>query len=62
MLFRTFQIDKHTVTNTQFAEFIESTRYLTEAELFQWSFVIDSQVSEDVRKEVDGPDGIGRVR
>jgi formylglycine-generating enzyme required for sulfatase activity len=35
----TFQISPTTVTNTEFAAFIESTAYITEAEQFGWSFV-----------------------
>lgn len=59
---RAFKMDIDCVTNEQFAEFIESTHYRTEAQLYRWSFVIESQVSEDVKKEVDGPEGMGRVK
>ncbi len=55
-------MDVDCVTTEQFQEFIESTKYKTEAELFRWSFVIETQVSEAVQKEVDGPNGIGRVQ
>lgn len=34
-----FAIDRHSVTNAQFAEFVEDTGYETEAERFGWSFV-----------------------
>ncbi|MFW5883916.1 MAG: formylglycine-generating enzyme family protein [bacterium] len=34
-----FAIDRHSVTNEQFAEFVEATGYVTEAERFGWSFV-----------------------
>jgi sulfatase modifying factor 1 len=34
-----FYLDRHTVTNAQFREFIDATGYVTEAERFGWSFV-----------------------
>jgi formylglycine-generating enzyme len=34
-----FYLDRHTVTNAQFEEFIAATGYVTEAERFGWSFV-----------------------
>ena len=34
-----FYMDKFTVTNVQFAKFVEATHYRTEAEVFGWSFV-----------------------
>ena len=34
-----FAIDRHCVTNAQFARFVEETGYVTEAERFGWSFV-----------------------
>ncbi len=34
-----FAIDRHPVTNKQFAEFVDATGYATEAERFGWSFV-----------------------
>lgn len=34
-----FYIDRYTVSNAQFASFVEATRYVTEAERFGWSFV-----------------------
>ncbi len=36
---RPFAIDRHSVTNAQFTEFVEATGYVTEAERFGWSFV-----------------------
>jgi formylglycine-generating enzyme len=36
---RPFAIDRHSVTNEQFAEFVEAAGYETEAERFGWSFV-----------------------
>lgn len=37
-----------TVSNAMFAQFIEETNYLTEAEWFGWSFVFQSNVAEEV--------------
>ena len=34
-----FAIDRHSVTNERFAEFVDATGYETEAERFGWSFV-----------------------
>ena len=62
MVDRPFKIDVHTVTNEQFNDFVEATGYKTEAELYRWSFVLDSEASEKTRKEVDGDGGMGRVR
>lgn len=38
---RSFGIDRHAVTNDQFAAFVRDTAYVTEAETFQWSFVLE---------------------
>ena len=43
-----FRIGETTVTNAQFAEFIEATGHVTEAERFGWSFVFWSQVPASV--------------
>jgi len=39
-----FYIDIHPVTNRKFREFVESTRYKTEAEKFRWSFVFEGDI------------------
>ena len=36
-----FYMDRTEVTNGQFHEFVEATDYLTDAELFNWSFVLE---------------------
>ncbi|HEX5733438.1 MAG TPA: formylglycine-generating enzyme family protein [Blastocatellia bacterium] len=41
-----FWIDKHEVTVREFAEFIEATGYVTEAESFGWSAVFDMESGE----------------
>ncbi|CAM9839342.1 unnamed protein product [Choristocarpus tenellus] len=38
---RTFRLDRHPVTNKQFAVFVQDTGYVTEAEKFEWSFVLE---------------------
>ena len=38
---RRYGIDKHAVTNDQFAAFVKATGYVTEAEKFGWSFVLE---------------------
>jgi len=57
-----FYMDVDVVTNAQYREFVAMTGYQTEAELFGWSFVLDSLLSEDVIAEVDGEMGYGRVK
>jgi formylglycine-generating enzyme len=47
-----FAMDRYSVTNMQFKEFIEETGYVTEAEQFGWSFVFHLLVSENVKKRV----------
>ena len=42
-----FSIDITPVTNAQFAEFINATGYVTEAEKFEWSFVFWAHIPED---------------
>mmetsp|Transcript_23651 Transcript_23651/g.34684 ORF Transcript_23651/g.34684 Transcript_23651/m.34684 type:complete len:343 (-) Transcript_23651:52-1080(-) len=57
-----FYMDKTTVSNLQFAKFVKDTEYISEAEKFGWSFVLDGLVSPDTRAEVDGENGLGRVK
>jgi sulfatase modifying factor 1 len=40
----TFYIDIYPVTNRTFREFVEATRYKTEAERFRWSFVFGGDI------------------
>ena len=42
-----FWIDLHAVSNARFAEFVEDTRYVTEAERFGWSFVFGGLLPDD---------------
>jgi formylglycine-generating enzyme required for sulfatase activity len=39
-----FDIDTYAVTNADFAAFVESTGFRTEAEVFEWSFVFWSHI------------------
>eukprot|EP01038_Epipyxis_sp_PR26KG_P006262 gene6262-8623_t len=59
---KSFLIDEDCVTNRQFKEFILSTNYKTEAELYGWSFVLDSLASQKIRDFVDSKEGPGRVK
>ncbi|RYG56919.1 formylglycine-generating enzyme family protein, partial [bacterium] len=52
-----FWMDACTVTNAQFAQFIEATGYKTEAESFGWSYVFHKHVSSDNKKKVRGFSG-----
>lgn len=47
-----FYIDKYTVTNRQFAQFIKETNYKTEAEKYGWSFVFHLFVPKETVKRV----------
>src|SRR6185312_8116943 len=44
-----FYIDKTTVTNRQFAEFIKATGYKTDAEKYGWSFVFYELLPEELK-------------
>lgn len=51
---KSFYMDKYAVTNEQFAEFIKETDYKTEAEIFGWSFVFYSFLSDNTARKVEG--------
>ncbi len=42
-----FWIDRYPVTNRRFKEFIDDTKYVTEAERFGWSFVFWSHIPKE---------------
>ena len=42
-----FRLDPTTVTNAQYAEFVEATGFRTESETFGWSFVFGGLLPED---------------
>src|SRR4051812_27306499 len=44
-----FSVGRYTVTNTEFAAFVEATGHRTEAEAFGWSFVFAGLLSPDAR-------------
>ncbi|MBL9201469.1 MAG: formylglycine-generating enzyme family protein [Opitutaceae bacterium] len=61
-----FFLDATCVTNAQFADFVEATRYRTEAERFGWSFVFfghltPAQLARSVRVRVAGSEWWCRV-
>ena len=47
-----FLLDRDEVTNNQFAEFVRSTGYVTESEVFGWSFVFELALSLASRERV----------
>lgn len=49
-----FWISPTTVTNQEFAAFIDATGYLTDSERFGWSFVHASQLPRSRRKKLQG--------
>lgn len=59
---KSFFLDEHTVSNLQFAKFFKDKEYVTEAEKFGWSFVLEGFVSPETLSEVDGKEGLGRVK
>jgi formylglycine-generating enzyme required for sulfatase activity len=59
---KSFTMDVHTVTVEQFAAFVQATQYVTEAEKFTWSFVLEHLASEKVKRQVDSKKGYGRVK
>jgi formylglycine-generating enzyme required for sulfatase activity len=53
-------IDEHAVTNEEYAEFVRATSYVTESEMFKWSFVLEYLASAEVIRRADS--GLGRVK
>ncbi|GAE29799.1 formylglycine-generating enzyme family protein [Halalkalibacter hemicellulosilyticus] len=49
-----FAVDRYTVTNAEYQEFIQETGYQTDAERFGWSFVFHLLVPEQEKKHVAG--------
>ncbi|MEK3889201.1 formylglycine-generating enzyme family protein [Bacillus sp. FSL K6-3431] len=47
-----FLMDAYAVTNLQFKEFVEDTKYKTEAENYGWSFVFYKLLSDEAAKSV----------
>jgi formylglycine-generating enzyme required for sulfatase activity len=42
-----FGIDRYTVTNARFAEFVDATGHTTDAEQYEWSFVFAGHLPDD---------------
>lgn len=51
-----FAIGVHAVTNAQFADFVRSTRFVTDAERFGWSFVFSSLLPAHLRASSRRPE------
>jgi formylglycine-generating enzyme len=47
-----FYIDRYTVSNAEFNQFVKETGYKTEAEKFGWSFVFYKFISPDLKSKV----------
>ncbi len=54
-----FWIDECTVTNDQFAAFVDATGYQTEAERFGWSFVFQGHIPEKKLRKLQPPRVVG---
>jgi formylglycine-generating enzyme required for sulfatase activity len=52
MVVSSFLMDIHEVSNIQFSDFVQATGYITTAEKFKSSFVLEHLVSESVRKQL----------
>jgi formylglycine-generating enzyme required for sulfatase activity len=57
VLLSPFYIDICAVTNAQFAEFVEATNYVTEAEQFGWSYVFHKFATSKARQSAQGVAG-----
>lgn len=49
-----FYIDKTTVTNAQFASFVEATSYVTDSEKYGWSYVFKLQLPKSRQRKLQG--------
>jgi sulfatase modifying factor 1 len=50
---KSFYLDVHEVSNLEFELFVNTTGYVTEAEIFGNSFVADYYLSESVKASID---------
>jgi formylglycine-generating enzyme len=48
-----FEMMKYEVSNSEFKDFVEETGYVTESELFGWSFVFEGLLSEEAKASID---------
>jgi formylglycine-generating enzyme required for sulfatase activity len=47
-----FLLDRYEVSNAKFAAFVEATGYKSESEYFGWSFVFESAIAEELKKNI----------
>ena len=47
-----FYIEQYEVTNTQYAEFVQDTNYITDSERFEWSFVFHSAIPTLLKDQI----------
>lgn len=47
-----FYIDKYEVSNSDFRQFVDDTKYKTESESFGWSFVLDTATPDHIKKHI----------
>jgi formylglycine-generating enzyme len=47
-----YAISAHAVTNSQFADFVQETGYVTDAERFNWSFVFGAFVRDSLKRRL----------
>jgi sulfatase modifying factor 1 len=47
-----FMMDQFEVSNANYKEFVDSTRYQTDSEKYGWSFVVDRAVAETTRRSI----------
>jgi formylglycine-generating enzyme required for sulfatase activity len=57
-----FLIDKTTVTNQAFAEFVAATSHETEAETFGWSYVFEGLIPKKARRTLDAAERLDRMQ
>lgn len=47
-----FLIDIYEVSNIEYKKFVKAMKYVTESEKFGWSFVFDSAIAHDLKKDI----------
>ena len=57
-----FWMDATAVSNDDFKKFSRTTKYVTEAEKYRWSFVLELLASKETIAACDAKEGLGRVQ